>query len=93
MNTWLNEMYGTVPAEEVKEASVSEEELQKVAELELLAKVAAENGIKIADLSSEQVTDLLESVKIASEDEDEKEEITENEAPSRRLGAGRGTQQ
>ena len=71
-------MYGTVPTEEVKEASASEEELQKVAELELLAKVAAENGINISELSSEQVTDLLESVKIASDDEEEDEDKKED---------------
>ena len=77
MNQWLNSMYNTVgDQEEVKEASAEE----AAAELEVFAKVAADHGINLEELSADEVADLYnETMKVASEESDDKEDDKEED--------------
>jgi hypothetical protein len=80
MNHFLAEMYGTGGAGE----AAPDESAAKVAQMELFAKVAADNGVDLTKLTPDQVNALWSEVmpKLASEDEDEDdEEGDEDKAP------------
>lgn len=76
MNPWLAEMYGTGSGQ-----TDADEGLQKQAQLELFAKVAADEGIDLTTLSPAQVNELYTTVfaKTAEEGEDEGSEEDEKE--------------
>lgn len=76
MNQWLAEMYGT--------GAQAEEAQEKVAELELFAKLAADNGIDLTTLEPEQVATLYAETfgKVAQEGEEEEDD--EDEAPPKK---------
>ena len=77
MNQWLAEMYNTAP--ETKEASA--EDLEAAAELEIFAKVAADQGIDLASMDADEVADLYQQVtKTASEEEGDDDDDDEEEA-------------
>jgi hypothetical protein len=71
MNQWLAEMYGTNGAQET---------MDKTAELELFAKLAADNGIDLTQLSPQQVSELYAETfgKTAQEDEGSEEDEEED---------------
>lgn len=79
MNQYLAEMYGTAGA--APETAPEQESLSKIAQLELFAKVAADNGVDLTTLTPEQVTALYEEVmpKLAEGDEEKEEEEDEDE--------------
>jgi hypothetical protein len=81
MNQWLAEMYGT--------GTQAEEAQEKVAELELFAKLAADNGIDLTTLQPEQVSSLYAETfgKLAQEEgEDESEEHEASESKEKEKG-------
>jgi hypothetical protein len=87
MNEWLAEMYGT--------GGQADEAQEKVAELELFAKLAADNGIDLTTLEPEQVSALYAETfgKVAAEDEDdedEEEEEAEDKAKAEHEAAKEG---
>jgi hypothetical protein len=77
MNQWVAEMFGTAGAGQDGDSGQA-----KTAQLELFAKLAADEGIDLTTLSPEQVNDLYASTfgKTAAEGEEEEEEGPEHEA-------------
>lgn len=59
--------------------AASNEEAEKLAEVELFTKLAAENGIDLDQLSQDQVNDLWYAFKTAGDEEPEKEKEEEKE--------------
>lgn len=74
MNTWLAEMFGTAPA--APAASTGQE---KTAQLELFAKLAADEGIDLTTLSPQQVDALYRETFGKQAEEGESEESEEEE--------------
>jgi hypothetical protein len=71
MNQWLADMYGTSGAQET---------MDKTAELELFAKLAADNGIDLTQLSPQQVSALYAETFGKTAEEEEGEEGPEHES-------------
>lgn len=79
MNEWLAQMYGTNGA--------NSEEQEKVASLDLFAKLAAQHNIDLSQLSDQQVTELYASTfpefaKTAEEDDEDEDEDEEEKKES-----------
>ncbi len=65
MNQWLAQCYDTPGA-------ATQEDLQKVAEAEMFAKLASENGLDLNSMSDAEVSDLWNKVAMDEEHEDKK---------------------
>jgi len=88
MNLDLAQMYGTPGYEEA--ASAQQEDMSKVAQAELFAKLAADNNIDLQQLSDEQISQLWGDtfgVKLAEEEEEEEEEKEEEEEEKKKESA------
>ena len=81
MNQYLAEMYGTNGAGEAAPDASMDESATKVAQMELFAKVAADNNVDLTQLSPEQVSALWDEVmpKLAESEEDEEEDEEDEE--------------